>query len=85
MVVKQGIEVTTAGRGEINAAFAELGQITGVFMPLFWSNCFAWFANTRALKGGFLIVAASAWLAAYGVSRSLSPSELMLEERKRED
>ena len=85
MVVKQGIEVTTAGRGEINAAFAGLGQITGVFMPLFWSNCFAWFANTRALKGGFLIVAASAWLAAYGVSRSLSPSELMLEERKRED
>ena len=52
-------------------------------MPLFWSNCFAVFANTRALKGGFLIVAAAAWLAAYAVSRSLAPSELKLGEVKR--
>ena len=33
MVVKQGIEVTSAGRGELNAAFGGLGQIAGVVIP----------------------------------------------------
>ena len=31
-------------------------------------------------KGGFLIVAAAAWLAALGVSRSLKSSDLVLED-----
>jgi hypothetical protein len=74
----------------VNAAFAGLGQITGVMMPLFWSYAFAFFANVRAStpvllrwgKGGFLVIAGAAWIAAYGVSRSLSASELVLEERQ---
>ena len=36
LVVKQGLAVTTAGRGEINAAFESLASITQVFMPAVW-------------------------------------------------
>ena len=36
LVVKQGLAVTTAGRGELNAAFEGLTSITQVFMPAVW-------------------------------------------------
>ena len=36
MVIKQGISTTSAGRGALNAAYAGLGQLSGVIFPLLW-------------------------------------------------
>ena len=36
MVVKQGTACTSAGQGEINAAFQSVTSITQIFMPACW-------------------------------------------------
>ena len=46
MIVKQGIVVTEAGKGELNAALSGLGQIAGIVMPgFFWGPLFRFFAE----------------------------------------
>ena len=46
MIVKQGIVVTEAGKGELNAALSGLGQIAGIVMPgFFWGPLFSFFAE----------------------------------------
>ena len=54
LVVKQGLAVTTAGRGEINAAFESLASITQVFMPAVWVFLFR---LCYEAKGGSALVA----------------------------
>ena len=40
-IIKQGIEVTDRGRGEINSAYGGLGMIVGIVMPPIWGRLFA--------------------------------------------
>jgi len=54
LVVKQGLATTTAGRGEINAAFESLASITQVFMPAVWVFLFR---LCYEAKGGSALVA----------------------------
>jgi hypothetical protein len=46
MIVKQGVSVTDAGRGELNSAYSGLGTIIGVAMPLVWSRLYGFFSTT---------------------------------------
>ena len=43
MVVRQGIGATTAGRGALNAAYAGLGQLSGIIFPLLWGGLYKFF------------------------------------------
>ena len=55
MIVKQGIVVTEAGKGELNAALSGLGQIAGIAMPgFFWGLLFSylWRAAARRRRRG---------------------------------
>ena len=60
MVVKQGLVVTDAGTGELNAAYGGLGKITGSIMPFVWANLYKLCSSSRiALHSSHLVVAAS--------------------------
>ena len=83
MIVKQGINTTSAGRGELNGAYGGLGQIVGVVMPLVWSRLFGFFSTTtgpwrRVGKGGHFFVGSLVMLMAAGICKSIDAPALSL-------
>ena len=92
MVVKQGIEVTDAGRAELNSAFAGLGKITQMFMPLIWASCLHFFSTgmdgrARWLRwgaGGHLYLVAAGRLISYAILRSAGSDELYLADARQQ-
>jgi hypothetical protein len=88
MVVKQGIECTNAGRAELNAAFAGLGKITQMFMPLVWAACLKFYSNDpvgrswwlRWGSGGHLLLVGIGRLLSYMAIRSARPEDLFLSD-----
>jgi hypothetical protein len=53
MIVKQGMETSDAGKGELNAAYGGIGSIVGVFSPLMWGSLYKFFSGPKpaSLKG----------------------------------
>ena len=88
MVVKQGIKYTGAGREELNAAFAGLGKIAQMFMPLVWAACLRFFSNDpvgrswwlRWGSGGHLLLVAIGKLLSYMALRLARPEDLILSD-----
>ena len=88
MVVKQGIECTSAGRAELNAAFAGLGKITQMFMPLVWAACLRFFSSDPAGRsrwlrwgaGGHLLLVGVGRVLSYDMLRSARPEDLFLSD-----
>jgi hypothetical protein len=65
MVVKQGMAVTSAGKGELSAAYECFNELVGVVTPMVWASLFGIFSKggTNALvrflgPGGHFILAA---------------------------
>jgi hypothetical protein len=75
MMVSQGIKVCDVGRGQINAAYGGLGQITAVFSALFWGSLYRFFSDAKLARGraswlqwgpgGHFVLAAGAMVAAW--------------------
>lgn len=90
MIVKQGLAVTNAGRGEINAAFESLTSITQLFMPAVWVWLFrvAIEAPPDSLvarivgPGGHFLVAAAVRLLGRRIVRSIDPAHLSIEDEE---
>ena len=89
MVVKQGLEVSNVGKGQLNAAYSGLGQITAVVSALWWGGLYRFFsgqsANTPRLlrwgPGGHFLVTSAMMLGAWAALRTADPSTLYVEER----
>ena len=86
-IIKQGIEVTDRGRGEINSAYGGLGMIVGIVMPPIWGRLFA-MGQTPATdamrmgKGGVFVICAALMMMSWGVSKYTDPDTLFLEDRE---
>jgi hypothetical protein len=88
MIVKQGLAVTNAGRGEINAAFEGLTSITQLFMPAVWVWLFRMAieapphsAVARIVgPGGHFLVAAAVRLLGRAIVRSIDPAHLSIQD-----
>ena len=89
-IIKQGIEVTDRGRGEINSAYGGLGMIVGIVMPPIWGRLFA-MGQTPATdamrmgKGGVFVICAALMMMSWGVSKYTDPDTLFLEDREEKD
>ena len=86
-IIKQGIEVTDRGRGEINSAYGGLGMIVGIVMPPIWGRLFAMGQTpaTDALrmgKGGVFVICAALMMMSWAVSKYTDPDTLFLEDRE---
>ena len=87
MVIKQGISVTTAGRGALNAAYAGLGQVSGIVFPLLWGylfKCFSRGAGPKWLRwgpGGHFLVTAAVMAGACALVHTADPATLFPEDR----
>ena len=86
-IIKQGIEVTDRGRGEINSAYGGLGMIVGIVMPPIWGRLFAMGQTpaTDALrmgKGGVFVICAALMMMSWAVSKYTDPGTLFLEDRE---
>ena len=89
-IIKQGIEVTDRGRGEINSAYGGLGMIVGIAMPPIWGRLFAMGQTpaTDALrmgKGGVFVICAALMMMSWAVSKYTDPDTLFLEDREEKD
>eukprot|EP01045_Picozoa_sp_COSAG04_P008468 COSAG04_NODE_469_length_13856_cov_8.973832_3_plen_272_part_00 len=86
MIVKQGIEVTSAGKGELNAAISGLGSLSGIIGPgLLWGPLFKRCSagNGGVLgKGGHYFGCCAFMLAASVILRTTPSSALFLEEAR---
>jgi len=86
MIVKQGIEVTSAGKGELNAAISGLGSLSGIIGPgLLWGPLFKrCSAGGGGLlgKGGHYFGCCAFMLAASVILRTTPSSALFLEEAR---
>ena len=88
MIIKQGMAVTDAGRGELASAYDGLASALGIFTPFLWANLYAFFERLpeeSTLKqifgpGGHFIIAALFRLASYLVLRSVDPKDLFIED-----
>lgn len=88
MIVKQGLAVTNAGRGEINAAFESLTSITQLYMPAVWVWLFrmAIEAPPESIiskvvgPGGHFLVAAAMRLLGRAIVKSIDPADLSIED-----
>ena len=89
MIVKQGVVVTEAGKGELNAALSGLGQIAGIIMPgFFWGPLFRFFAEgggsasapqwMRWGPGGHFFVSGGLLLAASLILKSVPEEALSI-------
>ena len=86
MVIKQGCAVTSAGKGELSAAYEAFNEMVGVFTPMVWAGLFALFARAppgSALAllgpGGHFLVAALVRLAARQIVCSIPADALQLD------
>ena len=88
MVVKQGIAVTSAGRGALNAAYSGLGQLSGMVFPLFIASLFKFFQSGSGPwwlqwgPGGHFIVTSATMCLAWGVMASTDPSILFIDDQR---
>ena len=94
MIVKQGIECTDAGKGELNSAISGLGSLMGIVGPgMIWGPLFQFFSSapTRATRrawwlrwgaGGHYFGCAGLLLAAAALLRCASKGTLHLEEQE---
>jgi hypothetical protein len=90
MIVKQGLAVTSAGRGEINAAVESLTSITQLFMPAVWVWLFRMaieappdsFVARIVGPGGHFLVAAAVRLLGRAIVRSIDPAHLSIEDEE---
>ena len=90
MIVKQGLAVTNAGRGEINAAFESLTSITQLYMPAVWVWLFRVAIEappdsviSRVVgPGGHFLVAAAVRLLGRAIVRSIDPAHLSIEDEQ---
>ncbi len=90
MVVKQGLEVSGSGvgKGQLNAAYSGLGQITAVVSALWWGGLYRYFSNQpasapRLLRwgpGGHFLITSVMMLGAWGALRTARADELYVEE-----
>ena len=90
MVVKQGLEVSrsTVGKGQLNAAYSGLGQITAVVSALWWGGLYQYFSNQpvtapRLLRwgpGGHFLITSLMMLIAWGALRTANADELYVDE-----
>lgn len=87
---KQALAVTTAGRGEINAAFEGLASITQVFMPAVWvflfRLCYEAAPNSALATvvgpGGHFLFAAVVRLVGRQIVRSIDPLDLSIDDEE---
>jgi hypothetical protein len=63
LVVKQGIDSTSAGRGELSAAFDGITDVVGCVMPMVWGQLFNFF-STQSAAAAAAAAATPTWLAA---------------------
>ena len=93
MVVTQGVRVSDAGRGQLNAAYSGLGQITAVFSALWWGGLYRYFSNQgpdtpRMLRwgaGGHFIVTAAMMLASWAAMSWADPKTLYIEDEDEDE
>jgi hypothetical protein len=94
MIVKQGLAVSDAGRGELSAAYDGLASLIGVFSPFLWAGLYTFFAGHEAAglrgllarsfgPGGHFIVAGLLRLASAAVLRSVKAADLFIEDEER--
>lgn len=87
MIVKQGIEVTDAGRGELSTAYDCIIQLAQVPTPMLWSYLFTKFGNAppnstlgKIGPGGHMLVMALMRVVALKLVTSIPDHELQLAE-----
>ena len=83
--MKQGIEVTSAGKGELNSAISGLGSLAGIVGPgLLWGPLFKYCANnpTWLGKGGHYFGCSAFMLAASLVLRFTPDADLFVDEER---
>ena len=86
---RPALEVSNVGKGQLNAAYSGLGQITAVVSALWWGGLYRFFsgqsANTPRLlrwgPGGHFLVTSAMMLGAWAALRTADPSTLYVEER----
>jgi hypothetical protein len=90
MVVKQGLEVSgsAVGKGQLNAAYSGLGQITAVVSALWWGGLYRYFSSQpasapRLLRwgpGGHFLITTAMMLGAWAALRTAKADDLYVEE-----
>eukprot|EP01052_Picozoa_sp_SAG31_P034982 SAG31_NODE_4161_length_3522_cov_1.727432_2_plen_122_part_00 len=97
MIVKQGLEVSDAGRGELNAAYGGIGSIVGTVSPLLWGSLYSFFRDASKVpesmplrllkrvggKGGHMLLASCFMLISYCLLKATRKNLLFLEPDER--
>ena len=85
LIVKQGIEVTSAGKGELNSAIAGLGSLAGIVGPgLLWGPLYKSCSSNGSWlgKGGHYFACSAVMLVASLVLRLTPDEHLFVDEKK---
>ena len=88
MIITQGLRVSDAGRGQLNAAYSGLGQITAVFSALWWGGLYRYFSSqgpdTHLLlrwgAGGHFLVTSMMMLGSWAAMAYADPRTLYIQD-----